>query len=120
MWYNYKILKPRKGAQEMMKHSIPCLHETDQVKDSSTVVADYHPLTRTEFNRLIELVSQEKGALTLASIQVRLGQAIRGSVCPHEIDGPVAEKHATLDQAFVDFCHGTGSASAIWDIIATS
>ena len=105
----------------MTKYSIPCpLHETGQVKDSSTVVADYHPLTRTEFDLLIEQTVQEKDVSTIASIQVRLGQAIRGSVCPHEIDGPVAEKHAALDKAFVDFYHGTGSASVIWDIIATS
>ncbi len=88
----------------------PCLHETHGVPTSCTV-ADYHPLTFTEMRDYILLAFNDNSKA--AAVQVRLNQGIKGIVCPHEIEGPVAKKSAELDQVFVDSLHAGDPAGAI-------
>ena len=78
---------------------IPCGHETGGIPISQTV-PDYHPLSWDELKSLIIMVFNDLG--TASDVQFRLGQAIPGHVCPHEIDGPVAKKQVELDQTFVE------------------
>src|SRR5438094_4732336 len=73
---------------------------------------DYYPLTTQE---VIELLSTaialndhasshpQEATQGIASIQIRLGQGIPGMTVPYELDGPVAEKHNTLDETYVNW-----------------
>jgi hypothetical protein len=86
------------------KFHIECLHGT-----SSQPVADHYPLDAQEVIGLLDeaiAIKDSKGPYAvneIASIQVRLGQAIPGLECPREIDGPIAAKLSSLDQTFVDW-----------------
>lgn len=88
----------------------PCLHETHGVPTENTV-ADYHPLTFTEMRDYILLAFNDNSKA--AAVQVRLNQGIKGMVCPHEIEGPVAAKGVALDQVFIDSLHAGDPAGAI-------
>lgn len=75
-------------------------------------IPDYYPLTVSEVIDLLTTAreiwsnheSRPNDAVQEASsIQKRLGQGIPGMVCPHEIDGPVADRHAALDQAYINW-----------------
>lgn len=85
----------------MINHKpIPCAHETKGVP-TSTVLPDYHPLTRDEVVELLVLAEKAE-VLVFSQIQCRLAQAIPGAECPHAIDGPVSKKSVKLDRIFVN------------------
>lgn len=81
-----------------MRYSVPCAHERGGGLFGT--VSDYHPLT---FDELVELlaIAIVADVQTFSSIQVRLGQAIPGMICPHPIDGEVAKRSVVLDSLFV-------------------
>ena len=93
----------------------PCLHEKDHVP-TDQVVPDYHPLSYREMSDLVRLAFNDRSQAN--AVQVRLGQAIEGMVCPHEIDGPVAEKSVRLDSTFVDCIRNGDQDGAIAKIAA--
>lgn len=86
-----------------MSYHIPCHHTGDET------VSDYYPLTTGEVIDLLEAArvlydhrnTHPSASSEIASIQSRLAQGIPGSECPTPIDGPVAEKIATSDEAFI-------------------
>ncbi len=68
------------------------------------------PLTREEIADLLymarEAVKQSDRKIagqTASSIQCRLIQGIVGIRCPHEIDGPVAQRQNTLDRLYMNY-----------------
>lgn len=79
---------------------IPCKHETGEVKDSSTTVADFHPLTEDEVGKLLS-DSVNASVSVSAGIQVRLNQAIPGMVCPRPVQGKVSDSMSKLDSLYV-------------------
>ena len=88
------------------QYHIPCQH-TEENKDE--VLSDYHPLTTGEVIDLLETARAIKdhaniypyASAEISSIQCRLAQAIPGSECPTPIEGPVADKMAALDEAYI-------------------
>ncbi|MEZ0261367.1 MAG: hypothetical protein ACAH80_10180 [Alphaproteobacteria bacterium] len=82
----------------------PCAHEMHGVSTDQTV-PDFHPLTYSELKGLVSMAFNGSCRLK-AQIQCRLTQAVPGHVCPHPIDGPVAEKMSQLDSTYVEGIRG--------------
>lgn len=68
---------------------------------------EYYPLTVHQVIGLLEAAAAIRASdktyavNEIASIQVRLDQAIPGQMCPREINGPVAKKTTELDILYV-------------------
>jgi hypothetical protein len=83
-----------------VKYHIPCLHTTPDGLDLREQVPDYYPLTRLQVIDL--LMKAHEHPEDASSIQVRLGQGVRGVKCPHDIDGPIARVSTAVDRIFVE------------------
>jgi hypothetical protein len=82
---------------------IPCPHEADPSISHGVTLPDYHPLTTEEIAKLLNFAKEHKGdGCTVAAVQVRLGQAVKGCTCPRTIHGESARRSTQLDRIFVD------------------
>lgn len=103
---------------EVIRVSIPCRHETDNIPKEQSV-SDYHPLTKQQVFYLLSLAAlNPHSPRFLSSIQVRLGQSIKGSQCPCEITGPISRRHTYLDRVFVAAIQdGTIESRDVYELI---
>ena len=111
--FNGEILMSKESQHLAKILKVPCPHEAGLVSTSKEV-PDYYPLSYDEMRGLIKLAFNQEATTQLKTqVQVRLGQAVENMVCPHPIDGPVAQKLANLDRTFVDCVHSGNEALAI-------
>ena len=75
-----------------MELSIPCPHESGEVKDRKLIVPDHHPLLKEEIAALLRMAQSAEHVANLALIQRRLNQGIVGMVCPRPNRGVLADK----------------------------
>lgn len=95
------------------KYQIPCGHEREGTPHN-VKLHDYHPLDRgsvkallMEAHRLNLSIKVKQAEITelvknFSDIHCRMAQAIKGSVCPHDISGPNAYYTAQLDSLYVN------------------
>ena len=85
-----------------MKINISCPHDRHPQFNHTVDLPDYKTLARTTIRKMLKLAAVSKVRSIASKVQVRLVQAIPGHVCPHEIDGPIAQKMAEVDHYYVN------------------
>lgn len=87
----------------MTHYHIQCDHQ------HSEAISDYYPLSTPEIINLLETAratldhinfNPREAKKTIASIQIRLGQGVPGSMCPTQLDTP---KQNAIDEAYVSW-----------------
>lgn len=83
-----------------MRFSIKCPHDRNQSLDYHTQLPDHKPLAKSTVRKMLKMAVVANNQ-TVNKIHVRLTQAIPGHICPHPIDGGVAEKMRKLNAYYV-------------------
>ena len=94
-----------------MQIEIPCDHDTGKELDRSKEVANYHPLTQADIEKLL-IMALGPDERMISIIQLRLHQGVFGNVCPKRTDGPVADKCRDVNTRFLGFMRGESEAEA--------
>ena len=88
-----------------MRYDLPCAHTNDE--HEGVIVDDFHPLSREEIASLCS-IAQSTDDITVASIQLRLFQAMLGMTCPPPLKGNMRERLDRLGAYYVNNIHHYG------------